>query len=73
MGAAWRRAPATEAQKKLLRARYKGRFDEAEGSNEVALDKALSAIRKPVPFDTKTLTKGDAANMINRLKHGAQV
>ncbi|KIO24812.1 hypothetical protein M407DRAFT_212090, partial [Tulasnella calospora MUT 4182] len=55
--AAWRRAPASEAQKKLLKTRYKGRFDEADGT----------------PFDSKTLTKGEAANMINRLKHGAQV
>ncbi|KAG8916856.1 hypothetical protein FRC01_002836, partial [Tulasnella sp. 417] len=70
--AAWRRAPATEAQKKLLRTRYKGRFDEAEGGAEMALDKVLSTTRKPATFDPKTLTKGEAANMINRLKHGAQ-
>ncbi|KIO24974.1 hypothetical protein M407DRAFT_25721 [Tulasnella calospora MUT 4182] len=70
--AAWRRAPATEAQKKLLKTRYKGRFDEADGSDKGTLDRALLAARKAAPFDSKTLTKGEAANMINRLKHGAQ-
>ncbi|KAG8972126.1 hypothetical protein FRC05_010294 [Tulasnella sp. 425] len=70
--AVWRRAPATEAQKKLLEIRHKRRFEEADGSNRVSLEKTLASIRKPVAFDLKTLTKGEAANMINRLKHGAQ-
>ncbi|KAG8973928.1 hypothetical protein FRB90_009859, partial [Tulasnella sp. 427] len=70
--AAWRRTPATEAQKKFLKQRYKGRFTEDDDTDGVSLEKALTSVRKPSAFDPKALTKGDAANMINRLKHGAQ-
>ncbi|KAI9573006.1 P-loop containing nucleoside triphosphate hydrolase protein [Boletus coccyginus] len=54
--ARWRQAPATESQKTFINKR-KGKR---------AMDRTI------VPDATEKLTKGEAANVITRLKHGAQ-
>jgi len=54
--ARWRQAPATESQKAFIRKRRGKR----------AMDQAS------VAEATEKLTKGEAANIITRLKHGAQ-
>ncbi|KAH9944308.1 P-loop containing nucleoside triphosphate hydrolase protein [Epithele typhae] len=53
--AKWRSQPATPNQLQLVRKKWKGR-------------KVVEAAHRP---DFKTLTKGQAANIITRLKHGA--
>ena len=57
--AKWRKAPATESQKQFLTKRY---FKVNSGGGD---EHKLEKIAK--------LTKGDASNIIVRLKHGAQV
>ncbi|KAJ7706233.1 P-loop containing nucleoside triphosphate hydrolase protein [Mycena rosella] len=57
--AKWRMAPATEGQKKFVAQRWgKRKLDDPEGDTTAA--------------KIATLTKGEAANIISRLKHGAQ-
>lgn len=60
--AKWRKEPATAAQKALVAIRYRSHVEENQGTNG-----------KPNSFAPEDLTKGQAANMITRLKHGAQV
>lgn len=55
--ARWRQAPATESQKAFIKKRWGKRMMDRAGVAEV----------------TEKLTKGEAANIITRLKHGAQV
>jgi ATP-dependent helicase IRC3 len=55
--AKWRRAPASESQKQLL-AKRRGIINHDGDELEQGLSK---------------LTKGEAANIITRLKHGAKV
>jgi len=58
--ARWRMAPATEQQKKLVAKRWgKRQFD-----SDLETENKAQRIAK--------LTKGEAANIISRLKHGAQ-
>lgn len=56
----WRKEPATDGQKAMLRKRH---LAASAGPEKGTLK----------TFDVNTLTKGQAANMITRLKHGAQV
>ncbi len=59
--AKWRSDPASEAQKKYVKSRWSSR----KLSQSTGNDDREERIRK--------LTKGEAANIITRLKHGAQV
>ncbi|KAI0651935.1 P-loop containing nucleoside triphosphate hydrolase protein [Trametes meyenii] len=63
--AKWRWEPATDAQKQFLMKRWKAR---TVFNLEDASRKAPAASEK----DLRSLRKGEAANMITRLKHGAQ-
>ena len=56
--ARWRKSPASDSQKAIITKRTEGR----SAGNGFG-----------VTFDVSTLTKGQAANIITRLKHGAQV
>lgn len=56
--ARWRRTPATDSQKKFVGARWFKRTKATEDGN---------------PPDLSKLTKGEAANIISRIKHGAVV
>lgn len=57
--AKWRKMEATSGQKDFIRKRWSRAKDEPENSKiQLTIDK---------------LTRGEAANIITRLKHGAQV
>ncbi|KAI0932110.1 hypothetical protein AcW1_000677 [Taiwanofungus camphoratus] len=58
--ARWRHEPATDNQKKFIEKRYKS-------SNTVSPPAKMKATQW-----IQNMTKGDAANIITRLKHGAQ-
>ena len=64
--AKWRWEPASESQKQFILKRWKARkvlaTADGEGKSLLATDEGL-----------KTMKKGEAANIITRLKHGAQV
>ncbi|KAI0639485.1 P-loop containing nucleoside triphosphate hydrolase protein [Trametes polyzona] len=63
--AKWRREPATPAQKQFVAQRWKGRkVVVAADAHEKSLMMTDEGLKK--------LTKGEAANIITRLKHGAQ-
>ncbi|KAJ7630892.1 P-loop containing nucleoside triphosphate hydrolase protein [Roridomyces roridus] len=58
--ARWRAAPASEQQKKLVAKRWnKRKFDESDSEADSRAERLAN------------LTKGEAANMIARIKHGA--
>lgn len=61
--AIWRKAPASEQQKQWVAKRWglRGSIYSDRSSEDLSAQKI------------KTLTKGEAANIITRLKHGAQV
>ncbi|KAH9858111.1 P-loop containing nucleoside triphosphate hydrolase protein [Lenzites betulinus] len=63
--AKWRWEPATEAQKQFVSKRWKAR--KVLSSADDHTRKVLSSDK-----DLKALKKGEAANIITRLKHGAQ-
>jgi len=73
--AKWRREPATEGQKALLSRRL--HLKEISASTSASDDvgessPAMVAVRharKPISLDT--ITKGEAANMLTRIFHGA--
>ncbi|EMD42116.1 hypothetical protein CERSUDRAFT_147660 [Gelatoporia subvermispora B] len=81
--AKWRRQPATEGQKSFLKKRLKARFgDEPSDSlpdGETLLLNGDASSPKSDPSGSKQkkqksvdqITKGEAANIITRLKHGA--
>jgi len=56
--ARWRSDPATDPQKKFVSSKWKN----MQNMTKEDMEKRI-----------KSLTKGDAANIITRLKHGAQV
>ncbi|KAJ6604602.1 P-loop containing nucleoside triphosphate hydrolase protein [Mycena vulgaris] len=58
--ARWRRAPATEQQKKLIEKRWGKRKLESDSEVDSKAERIAA------------LTKGEAANILTRLKHGAQ-
>jgi len=60
--ASWRLRPASLAQKHLLETRFKRWMIPPAGPQKTSHSS----------FDTNSLTKGHAANIITRLKHGAQ-
>ncbi|KAF7793340.1 hypothetical protein EIP86_004452 [Pleurotus ostreatoroseus] len=62
--AKWRHQPATDNQKSFIRKRWLKRKTSAADFDDAEEQKKLTDIAK--------LTKGDAANIISRLKHGAQ-
>jgi len=62
--AKWRQQPATESQKTFVESRWKKAPKSVQG--EVAHDAARS-------LRIQRLTKGEAANIITRIKHGAMV
>ena len=58
----WRKAPATPGQKDFIKKRWKKALSALDGEGEaVAQQRRIDA-----------LTKGEAANIITRLRHGAQ-
>ena len=64
--AKWRWEPASDSQKQFILKRWKARKVLA----------AADGFRKAIPATEeglRTLKKGEAANIITRLKHGAQV
>ncbi|EPQ60619.1 P-loop containing nucleoside triphosphate hydrolase protein [Gloeophyllum trabeum ATCC 11539] len=65
--AAWRRHPATDTQKEFIRKRW--------GSRKITSLQDFGDGSKVEEYDQRIakLTKGEAANIITRLKHGAQV
>lgn len=72
--AKWRREPATDGQKSLLarRLRLKETGSPTLSSDVGELGTALVAVqhaRKPILLDT--ITKGEAANALTRIFHGA--
>ena len=58
--ARWRKYPASEAQQNFISKRYQKQRDKNDAENQDLRD-------------FSELTKGEAANIITRLKHGAQV
>ncbi|KAJ7634254.1 P-loop containing nucleoside triphosphate hydrolase protein [Mycena polygramma] len=58
--ARWRQAPASDTQKQLVAKRWGKRTFDSDSDAESKAEKI------------RTLTKGEAANIITRLKHGAQ-
>jgi hypothetical protein len=69
--ARWRIAPATVSQKALVAKKLKIPLPSSELDDFGLQDDGGS--RKSSKVDLRTLTKGEAANIITRLKHGAQV
>ena len=73
--AKWRREPATEGQKALLarRLRLKEASASAASSGEAGESSAAMVAtrhaRKPISLDS--ITKGEAANILTRIFHGA--
>ena len=76
--AKWRRQPASDGQKKFLAKRLrldesgalsKDLDPESETQSSSASDFPVAKAHKPITLDT--LTKGQAANIITRLQHGA--
>ena len=66
--ARWRKLPASDAQKRFVEKRWK----ERSSMGAQKFGDVTEAVSPPVsPF--AELTKGEAANIINRLKHGAKV
>ncbi|CCL99024.1 uncharacterized protein FIBRA_01033 [Fibroporia radiculosa] len=61
----WRREPATESQKKWIEKRRTGR-------RSTSTSEKLHTQGRDASGKINTLTKGEAANIITRLKHGAQ-
>jgi len=64
--AKWRRQPATDNQKAFLRKRLTKRWSPIDPNG------ASSSSGKSEAERIDTMTKGEAANIITRLKHGAQ-
>lgn len=73
--AKWRKTPATEGQKAVIRKRL--HLDDADlasspfdlGGTGSAAAQAVQQAKKPITLDT--LTKGEAANILSRVFHGA--
>lgn len=63
--AKWRMLPATPAQKAFVAKRW--------GMRSATLVQSDTPGETSFPDEVKNLTKGQAANVITRLKHGAQV
>lgn len=61
--AKWRRAPASDSQRKFVETRWFKKVN-ADNGDDSTDKKAL---------DVASLTKGEAANIITRIKHGAVV
>ena len=62
--AKWRQQPATESQKKIVESRWNKAPKYAGGEGAQETTRSLRIQR---------LTKGEAANIITRIKHGAMV
>lgn len=71
--AKWRSTPATEGQKAVIRKRlHLDEFDLPSGfSNPTSSMASIGSGRAEKPIDMVNLTKGEAANILTRVFHGA--